>query len=103
MTDVPNLGAIGEKLDKDEPTVNVIENTGALHDEFIIHRIGLIPICMTTDEIENYEDNSLVIELNVKNTTSKSVDVRTSDFKAKLNDIELTEKKLKKHSRLTEE
>ena len=95
MTDVPNLGAIGEKLDKDEPTVNVIENTGSLHDEFIIHRIGLIPICMTTDEIENYEDNSLVIELNVKNTTSKSVDVRTSDFKAKLNDIELTEKKLK--------
>jgi DNA-directed RNA polymerase subunit L len=94
MTDVPNLGAIGEKLDKDEPTVDVIINTGALHDEFIIHRIGLIPICMTTDEIENYEDNSLVIELNVNNTTSKSIDVRTSDFKAKLNDVELTEKKL---------
>lgn len=94
MTDVPNIGAIGEKLDKDEPTVDVIINTGALHDEFIIHRIGLIPICMTTDEIENYEDNSLVIELNVNNTTSKSVDVRTSDFKAKLNDVELTEKKL---------
>jgi DNA-directed RNA polymerase alpha subunit len=95
MTDIPNLGAIGEKLEKEEPTVSVITNTGALHDEFIIHRIGLIPICMTADEIENYEDNSLVIEINVHNTTNKSIDVRTSDFKATLNDVEITEKKLR--------
>jgi DNA-directed RNA polymerase alpha subunit len=95
MTDIPNLGAIGEKLEKEEPTVSVITNTGALHDEFIIHRIGLIPICMTADEIENYEDNSLVIELNVNNTTNKSIDVRTSDFKATFNDVEITEKKLR--------
>jgi DNA-directed RNA polymerase subunit L len=95
MTDIPNIGAIGEKLDKEEPTVNVKFNSGALHDEFIIHRIGLIPICMTADEIENYEDNSLVLELNVNNTTNKKIDVRTSDYKASLNGVELSEKKLK--------
>jgi DNA-directed RNA polymerase subunit L len=94
MTDIPNIGAIGEKLDKEEPTVNVKFNSGALHDEFIIHRIGLIPICMSADEIENYTDNSLVLELNVNNTTNKKINVRTSDFKGTLDGIELSNSKL---------
>jgi len=94
LTDIPNIGAIGEKLDKEEPTVEVKFNSGALHDEFIIHRIGLIPICMTTDEIENYEDNSLVLELNVDNNTNKRIDVKSSHFTASLNGKELSKEKL---------
>lgn len=95
MTDIPNIGAIGEKLENEEPNVYVKFNSGALHNEFIIHRIGLIPICMTADEIENYVDDSLVLELNVNNNTNKKIDVRTSNFKASLNGIELTDKKLR--------
>jgi DNA-directed RNA polymerase subunit L len=94
LTDIPIPGAIGEKIDKEDPTVEVISNTGALHNEFIIHRIGLIPICLTEEEIEAYEDNSLVIELNARNDTSKIMDVRTKDFKAYMNGVELTEKHL---------
>lgn len=95
MTDVPNVGAIGEKIDKEEPTVNVKYNSGALHDEFIIHRIGLIPICLSADEIENYEDNSLVLELNVNNTSNKMFDVRTNNFTARMNGVDINDKKLR--------
>ncbi len=93
LTDIPIPGVIGEKLDKDDPTVNIITNTGALHNEFIIHRIGLIPICLTEEEIEIYDDNSLKIELNVNNDGNKTLNVKTSDIKATMNDEELSEKK----------
>ena len=58
LTDIPVPGIIGEKLDNDDPSVDIIINNGALHNEIIIHRIGLIPICLKEEEIDNYEDNS---------------------------------------------
>ena len=95
LTDTPIPGVIGEKLDNEDASVSIIENTGALHNEFITHRIGLIPICLTEEEIELYEDNSLRLELNVKNESNKIMNVKSSDFKAFMNDEELPEKKLK--------
>ena len=82
LTDIPIPGIIGEKLENDDPSVDILINNGALHNEIIIHRIGLIPICLKEDEIDDYKDNSIHIELNVKNTTNKTLDVRTSDITA---------------------
>ena len=86
LTDTPIPGVIGEKLDNEDASVSIIENTGALHNEFITHRIGLIPICLTEEEIELYEDISLRLELNVKNESNKIMNVKSSDFKAFMND-----------------
>jgi DNA-directed RNA polymerase subunit L len=94
LTDIPIPAAIGEKLDHDEPTVEIIENSGALHNEFIIHRIGLIPICLTEEEIELYEDNSLILELKVRNDTNFPINVTTKDFKAYMNGDEVSVEKL---------
>jgi len=94
LTDIPIPGIIGEKLENDEPTVDVLVNNGALHNEIIIHRIGLIPICLKEDEIEGYEDNSIQIELNVKNTTNKTIDVRTSDIMATRGSVPISKEEL---------
>lgn len=94
LTDVPITGVIGEPIDKDEPTVNVLVNTGALHNEIIIHRIGLIPICLTEDEIESYEDGSIKLELNVKNEGNKIENVTTKHITATRNDVIITDKEL---------
>jgi len=94
LTDISIPGIIGEKLENDDPTVDVIVNNGALHNEIIIHRIGLIPICLQEDEIDNYEDNSIQIELNVKNTTNKTIDVRTNDITATRNSVPISKEEL---------
>lgn len=95
LTDIPIPGIIGEKLDNDDPSVDIVINNGALHNEIIIHRIGLIPICLKEDEIDDYEDNSILIELNVKNTTNKTIDVRTNHITATRNLVNISEDELK--------
>ena len=94
LTDIPITGIIGEKLENDEPSVDIVVNNGALHNEIIIHRIGLIPICLKEDEIDNYKDNSIHIELDVKNTTNKTLDVLTSDITATRNSVNIDKKEL---------
>ena len=40
LTEIEVVGFYGE----DEPSVEIHKNTGPLHNEFMKHRIGLIPI-----------------------------------------------------------
>jgi len=95
LTDIPIPGIIGEKLENDDPSVDVVINNGALHNEIIIHRIGLIPICVKEDEIDSYVDNSIQIELNVKNVTNKTLDVTTNDITATRGAVKISEAELK--------
>lgn len=94
LTDIPITGIIGETIDNEDPTVNILINTGALHNEIIIHRIGLIPICLTEDEIESYEDGTIQLELNVKNEGNKIENITTKQLKATRNNIPISDKEL---------
>jgi DNA-directed RNA polymerase subunit L len=89
LTDIPIVGIIGENA-------QVIKNNGPLHNEIISHRIGLLPISLTEDEIENYEDNSIELELNVLNTGNNMLNVTTADIKGKKDDKDLTKKDLER-------
>ena len=95
LTDIHIVGVIGETMTSgEEPTMNILENTGALHNEIIMHRIGLIPVCLTEEEIENYEDGSIKLELNIKNEGSKIENITTKHIKGTRNDIPITDKEL---------
>ena len=90
LTEIPTVGFYGE----DEPTIEIIKNTGPLHNEFMKHRIGLIPINITENITDNYIDNDYKFELNVINETSISINVTTADFTGTYKDVELTPKEL---------
>lgn len=90
LTDIPVPGIIGNETS----SVEIIKNNGPLHNEIISHRIGLLPICMTEDEIETFEDGTLQLELNVINEGNTMLNVTTADIKAKLNGKDLTKKDL---------
>jgi len=90
LTDIPIPGIIGEE----SPTVSIIKSNGPLHNEILSHRIGLLPISMTEDEIEQYVDNSIELELNVLNENNTMRNVTTGDIKGKKNGKDLTKKEL---------
>ena len=90
LTDIPIPGIVGEG----ETTIDILQNDGPLHNEIMMHRIGLLPICMTEDDIETYEDNSIELELKVSNTNIGMLNVHTGNIKGNKNGKELTEKEL---------
>ena len=51
-------------------------------------------ICLKESEIDTYEDNSIILELNVENNTVNNLNVTTKDLKGKRNDIEINKKEL---------
>jgi DNA-directed RNA polymerase subunit L len=57
-----------------DSNVKIIENTSSLHNEFLLHRIGLIPV----HNISDPTDYKFV--LNVQNKTSNVIDVTTKDI-----------------------
>ena len=62
----------------DDSTVNIIKNTSSLHNEFISHRIGMIPIHIK--DIDNFEESNYKFILNVKNEKNVKIDVTTKDI-----------------------
>lgn len=67
----------------EESDVVIHENTGALHNEFLAHRIGMIPLNIKhMEDIDNY-----IFKLQVENDTPNILNVTTNDFKVyQLND-----------------
>ena len=47
ISEIEIPGMIGEN----NPTIDIISNNGPLHNEYLIHRIGLIPICLKENEL----------------------------------------------------
>lgn len=94
LTDIPIFGMCS---DEDNSTIDIIKNNGPLHNEIIIHRIGLIPISLKEDELESYEDDYIEIELNVENKANNMINITTKDIKGKKNEVELTPKELSQY------
>jgi len=76
LSEVETIGFKTEPYE--ESDVNIIENTSSLHNEFIMHRIGMIPINYL--EIDKFDSDRYRFILNVENTTSKILNVTTKDI-----------------------
>lgn len=90
LADIPVLGFLGEG----KPSIEIIKNTGPLHNEIMYHRIGVIPLHFTEQEIETFVENEYVFHCTAKNTGVAIMNVTTKDITGTRNQKPLTEKEL---------
>lgn len=92
LTDIETMGFSGE----DEPSLEVVVNTGRLHNEIMLHRFGLLPIHTSQEETDAFTEGQYQFELNVHNKSDKTINVTTHDFHAKKDDREMSEADIRK-------
>jgi len=95
QTDILTVGILGEPAE--ETTVMIDENNGPLHNEFLAHRVGLVPIHFPEEEVLAYEDGMLHVELDVTHDGSGIREVTTHDFTVFLQDKQLPPKEAIKY------
>lgn len=71
--------------------IHITENTSVLHNEFMAHRIGLIPIDIKP--IEYFDIDNIQFEIDKKNTTKKVINITSEDINIRyLNSDKLLDK-----------
>lgn len=82
LSEIPNVGFFFNPDDfSDDKDIKIIHNDSPLHNEFMQHRIALIPINVNTDELENWNDSEYSFRIEKTNNTNSLMSVYTSDFK----------------------
>ena len=97
LSEVPTVGFQTENYESS--SLRVIKNTSSLHNEFLLHRISLIPIHIQDPSSFNKEHYEF--ELNVKNESIQAKNITTKDFVVTNlieNKVEPTEKFFPKNS-----
>ena len=64
-----------------EGDIVIEENTSSLHNEFLSHRLSLIPIHYPYKLIDEYDKDKYEFIIDITNNTSKIMDVTTEDIK----------------------
>lgn len=89
-SDVPTVGFMGEN----DVSIVINKNNGPLHNEFMTHRIGMIPVNFTEDNIESFNEDEYVFTCSVKNTSLNVRNVTTHDIVGTRNDVPISQKEL---------
>jgi len=72
LADIPNVAIVDD--------MNFINNSTPLHNEFMSHRISLIPCCFSKIDIDDFDPTSYLCIINVENKTNDIKNVTTKDI-----------------------
>jgi len=81
---IPTIGFRTEPPEESE--VQILKNTTPLPNEMLAHRIGMIPIAITT--VDEFDPKKFRVELSISNSDQESRVVTTKDFKVFTQDAE---------------
>ena len=84
LADLNNVGFyFNPNEHHDTPTTNVIQNDTPLHNELIMHRLSLIPIHMTKEEIMNWNPDAYEFIIDVTNQSGFRTDITTEHIRVR--------------------
>ena len=81
ISEVPTIGFRTEY--GMESDIKIMKNTSALHNEFLAHRLSLIPVHYNYTKFDDFDPNKYEFIIQKKNTTNKTIDVTTQDIVVK--------------------
>ncbi len=64
-----------------ESDIKIQTNTSSFHNEFLAHRISLVPIFYDTSKISQYEKDKLEFFIDETNTKTKPIDITTEHIR----------------------
>lgn len=79
ISEVPTVAFAFDPNAKQNDIV-ITKNTGALHNEFLGHRISLLPLHFTVEELENFDPSHYTFTLKAKNETDAILNVTSADI-----------------------
>lgn len=80
LAEIPTVAFYFDPYDQERTDIVIHKNTGVLHNEYIGHRISLIPLYFDKSEIDSFDPKRYKFVLKKKNKTTETVLVTTKDF-----------------------
>jgi DNA-directed RNA polymerase II subunit RPB3 len=81
LAEIPCAAFFFDSYNSEGNDIKIDANTCALHNEFLGHRISLVPLHFDENETANFAQLNYKFILTKKNTTTSVVNVTTKDFK----------------------
>jgi DNA-directed RNA polymerase subunit L len=80
LGEIPNVAISFDINEHYHTSVNFALNTCALHNEYLAHRLSLLPICLTPSEIDEFDEDEFEFSIIKKNNTLVPMEVTTKDI-----------------------
>lgn len=95
LSDIPNVCMQFNPYDPDKNRVVVTRNTSAIHNEMLGHRMSMIPVCLTENEVFEVLSNpsKFRFTLNEKNITPQVINITTKSIVVYENGVKSNEAK----------
>jgi DNA-directed RNA polymerase subunit L len=96
LSEIPNVAISFDPYEVEMNDINFIKNTSTLHNEFIGHRLSMIPINLDEYIVDNFDmsdEKHYTYKINIQNTTNDIINVTTNDIKVYFENKEIDKKK----------